>query len=272
MRVHGSHAIVTGGAGGIGRAVAGAFLAAEGNVTLLDLDGARTREVAAALRSTAVGRQVRAEPVDVADPAGLRAAVERSEAALGACDLLVCCAGVSEPGDVLVLPDAAFRRAMDVNYLGTVHAIRAVAPGMVARRSGAVVAVGSSAAYYGSYGYAAYAPSKWAVRGLLDVLREELTPHGVHVGGVYPPDVRTAMLVAEEAAFPPAARAIHGTSSPIETEEVAAAVLACVSEERFRVFPGAGTEERCRKRQVEPDAVFDRHREIIEAELRQAAV
>lgn len=267
MKVRGTHALVTGGAGGIGRAVAAALIGAGADVTLLDSDGAQVRRAAAELSANAPRSRVRSEAVDVVDPDDVRASVERSQAALGCSALLVCCAGVSEPGNALALPDAAFRRAMDVNYLGTVHPIRAVAPDMVARGSGAIVVIASSAAYYGSYGYAAYAPSKSAVRGLLDVLREELTSHGVHVGGVYPPDVRTAMLVAEEAAFPAAAKAIHGASSPIEPEEVAEAVLICLLEERFRVFPGAGTEERCRERQVDPDAVFDRHRKIVEAEL-----
>eukprot|EP00966_Prymnesium_polylepis_P177995 4121675-Prymnesium_polylepis.1 len=68
---------------------------------------------------------------------------------------------------------------MDLNYLGTVRCIKAVLPQMVARRSGQVIIVASGAAVVSFMGYSSYAPTKWALRGLADALRNELCGLGV---------------------------------------------------------------------------------------------
>ena len=80
------------------------------------------------------------------------------------------------PGRFLELDDDVFRSQMELDYFGTLHAIRAVAPSMVERRRGTIVGVSSSAGLIGVYGYTAYGATKYAVRGLLDALRAEMRP------------------------------------------------------------------------------------------------
>jgi NAD(P)-dependent dehydrogenase (short-subunit alcohol dehydrogenase family) len=80
----------------------------------------------------------------------------------------------SYPGYFHTSSTAAHRRMMDLNYMGVVHAVRAVLPGMVARRSGHLCSVASTLSLMGAIGYTAYAPSKFAVRGLMESLRNEV--------------------------------------------------------------------------------------------------
>lgn len=232
-----SHAIITGGSSGIGLATAHALAKRGATVSLV----ARRQQVLdqAADELRAAGATVHTESVDVSDQAALTAAIGRLEQAAGPCDTLITSAGQARPGRFLELEDDVFRQMMEVDYYGTLYAIRAIAPGMAERRSGSIVAVSSGAGLLGVYGYTAYGASKFAVRGLMEALRTELTPYGVHVACVYPPDVDTPQL-AEENEFKPAeTAAISGTVKAIQPEQVAASILKAIDKRRFAVYPTA---------------------------------
>jgi 3-dehydrosphinganine reductase len=130
---------------------------------------------------------------------------------------------------------------MEVDYFGTLHPVRAVAPGMVARGRGSIVAVSSAAGLLGIYGYTAYSPAKFAVRGLVQALRDELHPFGVHVGCVFPPDVDTPQLAEENRWKPAETAAIGGSIKPLTARRVAEAIVRAIERERFAVYPGAAT-------------------------------
>lgn len=130
---------------------------------------------------------------------------------------------------------------MEVDYFGTLYALRAVAPGMVERGYGSVVAVSSAAGLLGIFGYSAYAPAKFAVRGLMESLRAELVPHGVHVGVVLPPDVDTPQLAEENQRKPEETRVVGGTIKPLAAEQVAAAIGRGIDQRRFMICPDPGT-------------------------------
>lgn len=126
---------------------------------------------------------------------------------------------------------------MDVDYFGTLHPVRAVVPSMIERRSGSVVGVSSTAGLVGVFGYSAYGPAKFAVRGLLEVLRVELRPYGIHVGCVCPPDTDTPQLAYENRFKPPETFAISGAIRPFTAERVAASIVAGMSTGRFVISP-----------------------------------
>jgi 3-dehydrosphinganine reductase len=218
-----AHAIVTGGSSGIGLALVRQLVADGHRVSVLALDDEDLAALAEAPPDG--GHPLHLEGVDVTDRTAVEAAVWRSHAAHGACDLLLTCAGITHPGRFLALPPEEFERQLAVNYLGTLWTVRAVAPGMVARGRGAIAMVSSFAGILGVYGYTAYAPSKYAVRGLAETLRTELRPHGVHVACVFPTDVDTPMLAAEEPLKPPELRALSSTAATLTAEQVAAAIL-----------------------------------------------
>jgi 3-dehydrosphinganine reductase len=228
------HAVVTGGSGGIGYELVRRLVADGVQVSVLDIDDERLEELATTPATGAPA--VHLVPVDVRDREAVRTAVDRAETRHGPCDLLVTCAGVGRPGRFVELEDDEFDRELDINYLGTLHAVRAVVPGMVERGWGDIALVSSFAALLGLYGYGAYAPSKYAVRGLAETLRTELRPHGIHVACVYPPDVDTPMLAAEEPLKPPELRALSSGGGVLPPADVADAILRGVRARRASIW------------------------------------
>jgi 3-dehydrosphinganine reductase len=216
------HAIVTGGSSGIGLATVGRLAARGARISVIALED----EYLAALRAAPPPlASLHLEAADVSRREEAEAAVARCVAAHGPCDLLITSAGIARPGYFHEIPIEVFERHMEVNYFGTLYCIRAVVPSMMARRRGTIAAISSSAGLISVFGYTAYGPSKFAVRGLCDVLRIELKPHGIHVACVYPSDVDTPQLAGEEPYKPAETRRIAGTIEPIPPEQVADAIL-----------------------------------------------
>jgi 3-dehydrosphinganine reductase len=226
------HAIVTGGSSGIGLALVRRLAARGDRVSVLALDDADLAALAAAPPSAAV----RTAGVDVSDRDAVTAAVVAAQQAHGPCDLLVTSAGIVTPGRFWELPDTEFTRHMAVNYFGTLWPVRAVVPSMVQRRAGSIVMISSFAGLLGVYGYGAYSPTKFAVRGLAETLRMELKPHGVHVAAVYPSDVDTPMLAAENELKPPETAAVSGTAKLQTPEQVVDAILRGVRRRRTTIL------------------------------------
>ncbi|HXY92622.1 MAG TPA: SDR family NAD(P)-dependent oxidoreductase, partial [Acidimicrobiia bacterium] len=166
--IAGAHAIVTGGSSGIGLATACLLARSGARVSLVARDEARLEDAArlvAAERSVEdPSAMVGMASADVCDPVALSAAVDRLTEGLGPCDILLCAAGGAHPGYFAELGDAVFHEQIDVDYFGTLHAVRAVVPTMVARGRGHLVLVSSTAGLIGVFGYSAYAPAKYAVR------------------------------------------------------------------------------------------------------------
>lgn len=234
------HAIVTGGSSGIGLCTARMLAARGDNVTIMarrpDLLAGARKEIEAARRQST--QQVRSIAVDVADREAVRRAVSDAEADLGPCDLLITSAGIAHPGYVEELSDEIFDRSMAVNYGGTLHAVRAVLPGMKARQAGRIVMVSSGAGIVGMIGYAAYTPTKFALRGLAEVLRNELKPDGIAVTIVYPPDTDTPQLAAELATKPMETKAITGSARTWSADAVATEIAKGIERGYFAVTPG----------------------------------
>jgi len=233
MKLGETHAIITGGSRGIGLATARAFQERGARGSLVARDAAALGEAVSELGGEPGG--VRGAAADVADREGLDAAFATLTAAAGPCDVLVTSAGLSRPGHFQELDASTFRDLMEVNYFGTLYAIQAVVPGMVERRRGSIVGVSSAAGLLGVFGFTAYTPTKFAVRGLLESLRGELAPHGVHVGRCYPPDVDTEMLEREAQYKPAETEAISGTIQPLSPEQIAGAIVRGIERERFTI-------------------------------------
>lgn len=216
------HALVTGGSSGIGLATVGRLAARGARVSVIALEDSYMETLRAAPPPLT---SLHLEAADVSLREEAEAAVGRCVAAHGPVDILITSAGIARPGYFHEIPVEVFERHMQVNYFGTLWCIRAVAPSMMARRRGTIAAISSSAGLISVFGYTAYGPSKYAVRGLCDVLRIELKPHGIHVACIYPSDVDTPQLAGEEPFKPPETQRIAGTIKPIPPEQVADAIL-----------------------------------------------
>jgi 3-dehydrosphinganine reductase len=234
------HALITGGSSGIGLATAG-LLAAQGwRLSLIARGRERLEASARALRALAGDPEaVRPYAADVADRAQCAGAVAAAIAAAGAPELLLACAGIVRPGYFEDIPAADFERAMAVNYFGALHAVQAALPAMRARGSGHVIFVSSGAGLIGVFGYSAYAPSKFAVRGLAEVLRAEMRPAGIRVSVVYPPDTDTPQLAEEARLKPVETRAITARGGVLSADEVAREIVRAVGRDEFTIAPGS---------------------------------
>ena len=164
---HSPHALVTGGGRGIGRDIASALAQAGATVTVLGRNRATLDEAVAA------GAAHFAGVADVADQAAVSAAIAEA-AARQPIDILVANAGSAESAPFGKSDAALFRRMMDVNFMGVVHAIQAVLPSMKDRPHGRIVAVASTAGLKGYAYVSAYSAAKHAVVGLVRSLALEL--------------------------------------------------------------------------------------------------
>ncbi len=228
------HAIVTGGSSGIGLALVTRLLGRGDAVSVLALDNTDLADLRQ--RNDLPSSRLHLAAVDVSDRLAVAGAMAEAQEVNGPCDLLVTCAGIVTPGRFWELPDEQFERHMSVNYFGTLWPVRAVVPGMIERRSGSIVMISSFAGLLGVYGYGAYSPSKFAVRGLAETLRMELKPHHVYVSAVYPSDVDTPMLAAEAELKPPETSAVSGTAKTQTADQVVDAILRGVGKRQATVL------------------------------------
>jgi len=182
-----SHALVTGGGRGIGLAVSAALSKAGATVTVLGRNRATLDEAVAS------GAAQFAAVADVADQASVKSAIAEA-AARQPIDILVANAGAAESSPFGRSDAALFQRMMDVNFMGVVHATRAVLPGMIERRRGRIVAVASTAGLKGYAYVSAYSAAKHAVIGLVRSLALETAKSGVTVNAVCPGFTETDLL------------------------------------------------------------------------------
>lgn len=185
-------AVVTGASSGIGRALVAALARQGWRVGAVARRADLLDQLAAEVR--AAGGVIETAVADVADRAGLAAAIQGLERALGPTELLIANAGVGGDTGAVRMNVPQVEAIMRVNFLGVVYAIEAVLAGMIERRSGHVVGISSVAAFKGLPGAAAYCASKAAVNAYLEGLRIELRKRGVAVTAVCPGFVRTPMV------------------------------------------------------------------------------
>jgi short-subunit dehydrogenase len=220
-------AVVTGAASGMGRALC-PLMAREGaRLGLLDRNEAGLASLEGELK--AAGFTCTYAAADVTDCAAVRSAVETLAGRLGPVDLLVACAGIT--GATLLDEPAVeeTERLARVNYLGVVHTIDAVLPGMLQRGAGQVVALSSLAGCRGMPFSAAYCASKAALTAYLESIRPPLRRRGVYVTTVLPGFVRTPLMETARVRLPVAM---------LEPEQAARHILrAILGRRRVYAFP-----------------------------------
>lgn len=223
MNVAGKVVAVTGGAKGIGRALARRF-AQEGarHVAVADLDEAGVRAVATELRGSAMR-------VDVSREADVAAFIDTTESTHGAIDLFCSNAGIGI-GRGLDAPDEIWQKIWEVNVMAHVFAARHLVPRMIERGGGYLLNTASAAGLLSQIGSATYAVTKHAAVSLAEWIAITHGHQGIKVSVLCPQAVRTDMIAGSEGD-------VASVDGIMEPEQVADAVIAGLAAEKFLILP-----------------------------------
>lgn len=226
FKLTGKTAVITGGASGIGSAIASAYVSKGVKVALLDLNLEGAKAMAKSL-----GEDVLAFACDVSDSGSVAKAVADAQAALGSIDILVNSAGIVALAPAESLSDKDWQRTLDINLTGTFYMSREVGKIMLAQGKGKVINMASQAGTVALDQHVAYCASKFAVVGLTKVLASEWAGRGVTANSISPTVVLTDL--GKAAWDNPAGEAIKKlipTGRFLEPEEVAATAVFLASD------------------------------------------
>jgi 3-dehydrosphinganine reductase len=236
----GKNALITGGSSGIGLALAKQLAGLRANIWILGRDPNKLEKASQEIRDSRSdsSQTVSTIQADVANQSNLAQALADFLNQVTAPDLLINSAGITYPGLFEQMELVHHRENMEINYFGTLHTIMAIIPGMIQRRTGHIVNISSLVGIHGLYGYSAYSPSKFAVRGLSDVLRYELSPYGIRVSVAFPSDTDTPQLEYENKIKPPVLKAlVESNTKPYSAQFVANKIIQGIIKNKYLILP-----------------------------------
>lgn len=232
------HAIISGGASGIGLAVGKALAADGSNITILDLKIAAEIVEQISAQCQSAEQQVLSYEVDIVDAPAVRVAVDAAVAKAGQPDFSLNCAGIQYATNFAQINDEMFARVINVNLLGSRNFAFAVLPHM--QNGSQLGLLASMGGLIANYGYSAYSSSKFGVVGLAQVLRSECAPLGIGVSMICPPEIPTPMVDKEKLNEHPVQRQLKDTAGVVSMEEfILYALDNAIINKQFKVIPGA---------------------------------
>lgn len=238
----GKKSLITGAASGIGRATAIAAARAGAHVVLTDINETALQAVVDAI-TAAGGKVLDWRALDVSDFQQVKNFADAVHAQHGSLDVLMNIAGIAVWGEVDSLAHEQWRRCIDVNLMGPIHVVECFLPPMIAAgRGGSLVNVSSAAGLFPLPWHAPYSASKFGLRGLSEVLRQDLRRHKIHVCLVCPGAVDTGLVQTVQVAgidmqHPDVVKMRRQFQRHAVTPEQAAeAILEGISKKRWMVF------------------------------------
>lgn len=240
MRFENLDIVITGGASGIGKAIAGQFAAMGNHIHILDINREGMDQ---ALGEIAQARSrpdnhFTAHCCDITDFTAVKNAFSEMEGKGINPTVLINSAGIAYPGYVEQIPVSMFEKVMRVNFIGTVHTVKAILSFLLKQGEGYIVNVASLGALISIFGYTAYGASKFAVRGFSESLRAELKFKNIHVSLLCPPDTDTPQLREENKIKPPETFAVADSVKPMTAEQVATSLIKGMKKKKFLIIPG----------------------------------
>eukprot|EP01104_Vermistella_antarctica_P011602 TRINITY_DN3254_c0_g1_i2.p2 TRINITY_DN3254_c0_g1~~TRINITY_DN3254_c0_g1_i2.p2 ORF type:complete len:316 (+),score=57.28 TRINITY_DN3254_c0_g1_i2:337-1284(+) len=212
------------------------------NVTIIARNQTRLDEALEELEHTRINEAqiITTASADVTSLEDTEAAMNHAAKTMHGIDILITSAGLTRPGKFMDVPIDLYQRIMDVNYMGTINSIHASMTYL--RKAGSnnpdgarLVMVGSMAGLVGLTGFAAYSPTKFAIRGLADCLYMELRPENIRVSVVHPPDVDTPMLKDEMQYKPLETKLISEGTGLISSEEMTRDIISGIERGDYHI-------------------------------------
>jgi 3-oxoacyl-[acyl-carrier protein] reductase len=229
MRLKNKVAVITGGAQGIGRAIALGMAREGAKIVVADLQSEKARSVADEVKM--LGGESLGFEVNVADESSVKRLAESTFAGFGRIDILVNDAGIYLKSSVVDMSEADWDRTLDINLGGNFLCCRAFVPAMRAQKSGRIISMASGIGHYGMKQFSHYAASKAAIIGFVKSLARELGPDGITVNAICPGSANTAMPRGHRSEEEVMQR-LHSTPLPhvLEPEDIAGPVLFLASD------------------------------------------
>jgi len=239
--LRGEHVLITGGTSGIGLEFAKLCIRHGAHVTVVGRSEIKLNQALKVLEAYARDSRGK-EPVgyisDVAQPSSCEKLFTEAEKKHGPVSLLICCAGSCVPGYFEELEPSVFENQMHSNYYSAVYPAQAAFKRMKGRRKGHIVLTSSLGGLLGVFGYSAYSPSKFAVRGLAEVLYQECLPFGIGVSVICPPDTKTPGFDEENRYKPKETLLLSQGAGLFSAEQVAKEALNDILRRRFMISTG----------------------------------
>jgi 3-dehydrosphinganine reductase len=231
--------VITGGSSGLGKALAQRLIKAGATLALI----ARNREKLIMAREElspfcSAGQGIEIFPGDVADYLAMEKTLNTIANTIGEPDILINSAGILGEGYFEKLPLSSFQEMMDSNYFGTLNCTKAVLPYFKKKGRGRIVNIASLGGKIGSFGYAAYCASKFAVVGLTEVLRAELKPFNITIQLVCPGEFESPMVEELNTYRTPENRMVTQTAPVLSLNDVADEVMKGIQKNHYLIIPG----------------------------------
>lgn len=241
------HVIITGGSSGIGLAIAEKIIECYPHmcqyITLIARSKDKLMYAKDLLNQRNTHITVTIVPIDVMDADLVRQSVQNlyKNVSIPPPSLLCNVAGTSISSKFLETPIIEFKRLMEINYLGSVHITKAFLPHMISSPGRkAILFTSSAAGQVGIFGYSAYTPTKYALKGFAEVLQMELRPYNICISVAYPPDTKTPGYEKEQLHKPEETNIISQSSGLYEPSIVAMKILKSITQTipPFQIYMG----------------------------------
>lgn len=231
--------VITGGSSGLGKALAFRFIRRGANIALIARNKNKLTSVKEELsKLCSAGQKVEIFQCDVSDHASTEVTLNTIADTLGSPDILINSAGILREGYFEKLPISTFHETLDINYFGTLNCIKAIIPIFRKKGHGRIVNISSLGGKIGTFGYAAYCSSKFAVVGLTDVLRAELKPLNIKFHLVCPGEFESPMVDELNTYRTEENRIVTQTVPVLPLDVVADEVIKGIEKDRYLIIPG----------------------------------
>ncbi len=255
--------IITGASKGIGKVLSFALASEGADLALIARGVEDLRDTQLHLSEEFPGSRVEIFPCDVSKREEVEAAVQGVALKFGRIDGVLSNAGYSYPQYFDQTPVEEFEKQIQINYLGAVYLIKATKPYL--KRGSFVGLTSSVLGYMGCYGYSSYSPSKHALIGFAESIRQEFSSQGIQVSVLCPPDTETPGYQLENQTKPLETKRLSESMKTLEPEEVVSAFLKDLEKGKFLIHCNLESELIFRFKQFAPETYF----KIVMAQIKK---
>lgn len=235
----GKSAIVCGASEGIGLATAKEIVKLGGSVCIIARRLEKLEEAKKELKFLKIddSQHIKSISCDATDMGKLKPLIENYIENKGVPEYLINVVGMALPNYIENYTLEDFKKHMDVNYYGQLVPTLILLPYFKERRSGHIAFVASVAAYIGLIGYTAYTPTKAAIVGLAETLKNELSPYKIDISVIFPPDTETSTFERENKLKPEECKIISERGGLLQPEEIAEPFIEGILDKDFYITP-----------------------------------